>query len=101
MDSNQDRLKPGSDEWWVHRLNEKLKKQRKHAKNLIEIYEGKPLIEMKNEAATEGFKQFLGMANLNLAKLIVSTMAARMQPLAFKTGADEDPNGDQEAQRLF
>jgi hypothetical protein len=56
VDSNQDRLKPGSDEWWVYRLNKQLQEQRKHAKNLIEIYEGKPLIELKNEAATEGFK---------------------------------------------
>lgn len=101
MGPDPDRLEPGSDEWWVHRLNLKLRDQKKHAEEMMKVYEGHPIIKFKNEAATEGFKDFVNMANLNLAKLIVSTMKARMQPLGFKTGADNDPNGDMEAVRFM
>lgn len=86
---------PGTDEWWLQRLCTKLVQRLPRINDLEGWMEGNPPMQLKPDE--EGFERILSIARLNLAELIVNAPLYRMKPLAFRTAAAGDENGDEEA----
>jgi len=92
--------KPDTDEWWIKRLSIALAQRLPRIAELQAWFEGNPPLAYPDKAG-EGFERVQRLARLNLAELIVNAVLYRMQPLAFRTGADGDENGDEEAARIW
>lgn len=92
--------KPDTDEWWIKRLSIALAKRLPRMATLQSWFEGNPPLAYPDKAG-EGFERVQRLARLNLAELIVNAVLYRMTPLAFRTGADDDENGDAEASRIW
>ena len=92
--------KPDTDEWWMKRLSIALAQRLPRIAELQQWMEGNPPLAYPDKAG-EGFERVQRLARLNLAELIVNAVLYRMQPLAFRTGADNDENGDEEAARIW
>ncbi len=92
--------KPDSDEWWILRLSKKLAQRLPRMAELQQWFEGCPPLAYP-DASKEGFERLQKLARLNLAELIVNAVLYRMNPVAFRTGADNDDNGDAEASRIW
>jgi len=91
---------PDSDEWWMKRLSQALAKRLPRLAEMQLWFDGTPPLPYP-DAAKEGFERLQRLARLNLAELIVNAVLYRMTPLAFRTGADGDDNGDAEATRIW
>lgn len=95
------KLEPGSDEWWFQRLSKALSKRQAEKHELGDWLNGVPPVAMPDAKVDAGFKRLQELARLTLAELIVNAATARMKPAGFKTGAEDDENGDKEAARLM
>ena len=91
---------PDTDEWWLKRLSVALAQRLPRLSELASWFEGDPPLAYPDKAG-EGFQRVQRLARLNLAELIVNAVLYRMSPLAFRTGADGDENGDEEATRIW
>lgn len=97
MPLDQQKMKtPGTDEWWLHRLCKKQGERLQRINELQSWMDGNPF---QLRADEEGFDRILSIARLNLAELIVNAVLYRMKPLAFRTAAAGDENGDEEASK--
>lgn len=93
---------PGTDEWWIIRLSGKLGERLPRVRELEAWMEGNPpSIARPDDESNAGFERIRRFARLNLAELIINAPLYRMQPLAFKTAAAGDENGDAEASRQW
>lgn len=88
---------PDTDEWWLNRLCRKLGKRMRRIDELEGWMEGNPLQPVRPDGDSAGYEHILSVARLNLAELIINAVLYRMKPLAFRTAAAGDSNGDQEA----
>lgn len=91
---------PDTDEWWIKRLSIALAQRLPRLAHLQSWFEGNPPLAYP-DVAGNGFERVQRLARLNLAELIVNAVLYRMSPLAFRTGADGDENGDVEATRIW
>lgn len=91
---------PDTDEWWIKRLSIKLATRLPRMAELQAWFEGNPPLAYPDKGG-EGFERLQKLARLNLAELIVNAVLYRMNPVAFRTGADSDENGDSEAGRIW
>ena len=91
---------PDTDEWWIKRLSIALAKRLPRLAELQAWHEGNPPLAYPDKAG-DAFIRVQRLARLNLAELIVNAVLYRMSPLAFRTGADGDENGDEEASRIW
>lgn len=102
MGSKEGRLTPDSDDWWVNRLVGKLMDDQERVKDLEERYQkGYLPKQFKQLIEKDAFERFLSISRMNLASLVVDTMASRMKPLAFRTASDKDENGDEQAFQIM
>jgi hypothetical protein len=62
---------------------------------------GDPPAPSGAEAAREAYDAFVRKARLNLAELVVSALADRIQPVGIQTGQDDDETGDEEAGAMW
>lgn len=70
--------------------------------NLLERYfDGDAPLPEGAEGQSRAYRRFQKKARLNLAQLAVSAVKERMMIAGFRTGADDDENGDAEARRLW
>jgi len=70
--------------------------------NLLEKYfDGDAPLPEGAEGQSRAYRRFQKKARLNLAQLAVSAVKERMMIAGFRTGADDDENGDAEARRLW
>lgn len=93
---------PGTDEWWIIRLSEKLGKRLPRVRELEAWMEGNPpSIARPDDESNPGFERIRRFARLNLAELIINAPLYRMQCLGFKTASAGDENGDAEAARYW
>lgn len=90
---------PGTDEWYLRRLATKLANRIPRVEELQSWIDGEPPLPVpdKDQAA---FHRMLKVTRLNLAELIINAQLYRMQPLAFRTSAANDDNGDDQANRI-
>jgi hypothetical protein len=94
---------PGSPGWWLRRLFWMLgntKRQQRLAK-LRSYRLGDPPAPAGAEAAREAYEAFVKKARLNLAELVNSALADRIQPVGFQTGLDDDETGDETAGTMW
>lgn len=91
---------PDTDEWWINRLSVALAKRLPRMAELQAWFDGNPPLAYPDKASA-GFERVQRLARLNLAELIVNAVLYRMTPLAFRTGAEGDDNGDDEASRIW
>jgi hypothetical protein len=93
---------PLSAGWWLSRLAQRLVDRGPHYARLESYYTGTANIPAPATKATrQAYSRLMGMARMNWAELVVEAVRERMQPQAFRTGADGDENGDAEAWRLW
>lgn len=70
--------------------------------NLLERYhDGDAPLPEGAEGQSRAYRRFQKKARLNLAQLAISAVRERMMINGFRTGADDDENGDAEARRLW
>lgn len=70
--------------------------------NLLErYYEGDAPLPEGAEGASRAYRRFQRKARMNLAQLAVAATRERMIIKGFRTGADDDENGDVLARRLW
>lgn len=70
--------------------------------NLLERYhDGDAPLPEGAEGQSRAYRRFQKKARLNLGQLAISAVRERMMINGFRTGADDDENGDAEARRLW
>jgi len=70
--------------------------------NLMErYYDGDAPLPESAEGQSRAYRRFQRKARLNLAQLSVSAVRERMVIGGFRTGAEDDENGDRQARRLW
>jgi hypothetical protein len=91
-----------SRDWWLRRLGSRLG-DRQARYDLLETYyrceNGIPVTA--NRAVRQSYQRLMRLARTNFAELIVEVVREREQPVGFRTGADDDENGDREAWRIW
>ena len=94
---------PGSPGWWMRRMFFMLGNQKRQLRlaKLRSYRLGDPPSPSGAEAAREAYDAFVRKARLNLAELVVSALADRIQPVGVQTGQDDDETGDEEAGAMW
>ncbi|TDC02101.1 phage portal protein [Micromonospora fluostatini] len=93
----------GSPGWWMKRLFMQLndRNRRQRLWKLHNYYAGSPPMPEGAEAARESFEAFQRHSRSNFAELVVSATSERMTPVGFRTAADGDVTGDEEASAVW
>jgi hypothetical protein len=92
------RLSPG---WYLQRCTRKLAERQPRLRELQRRYrEGGPLPELP-DAASDAYRRIQSKSRTNYYELIVEALRERLHPLAFRTAAAGDVNGDAEAARVW
>lgn len=89
---------PESDGWWIQRLADQLMERRKRIQPLWDRYKGDPpLPELGSPAASRNrervWKAFQQKARMNLAELVIRSIAERMGPIGCRVEADPGAEG--------
>jgi len=82
-------------------LFKKLAKLQGKLQLLERYYNGDAPLPEGAEGASKAYRMFQRKSRLNMAQLAVSAVRERMRIGGFRTGADDDENGDVEARRLW
>lgn len=85
---------PDSDAWWAHRLVGALVERRKRIQPLWDRYQGDPPFpELGNPVATATrarvWQSFQRKARMNLAELIIRSIAERLTPIGIRVEPDD------------
>jgi hypothetical protein len=78
-----------------------LAKEQAHFNLLERYYDGDAPLPEGAEGQSRAYRRFQRKARLNLAQLSVAAVRERMRIGGFRTGADDDENGDDAARRLW
>lgn len=94
---------PGSPGWWLRRMFFMLGNQKRQNRlQMLRRYRlGDPPAPNGADGAREVYEAFVKKARLNLAELVVSALADRLQPVGFQTGQDDDETGDEDAGAMW
>lgn len=94
---------PGSPGWWLKRMFFMLGNQKRQNRlaGLRRYRLGDPPAPNGADGAREVYEAFVKKARLNLAELVVSALADRLQPVGFQTGQDDDETGDEQAGAMW
>lgn len=88
--------------WWLKRLYGKLMSGYERHDLLDRYYRnevGVPVLSSK--AVQDAYQRLMQLCRTNYAELVVEAVRERMMPVAFRTGASGDENGDAEAWRIW
>lgn len=93
---------PGTDDWFVTQLAEKLGAGFPRLKKLESYRDGTFAVPIEADPAVrEAYRQFASKARLTFADTIVTQTVGRLNLRGFRTAAEDDTNGDKEATRLM
>lgn len=92
---------PGSPEWWVIRLAQKLEARRKRYALLEAYADGNHPLPEGDERARDLFRKFQRKARTNYCGLVVSSVRERLTITGFRTGGDQGSALDDEMWRIF
>ena len=84
----------------LHMLK-KLKGHQAHYNLMERYYDGDAPLPESADGQSRAYRRFQRKARLNLAQLSVSAVRERMVIGGFRTGAEDDENGDRMARRLW
>lgn len=96
-----DTSEPRSPGWWLAKLLRELAERQPRYDRLDAYMRGDPPLPQGPESSVEAWRRFQQKARTNFAALIVDAVLDRMEIVGFRTGADGDENGDDEAWRIF
>lgn len=82
-------------------LLKKLIKDQPRMELLERYYNGDAPLPEGAEGQSKAYRRFQKKARLNMAQLAVTAVRERMRIGGFRTGADDDENGDTEARRMW
>tara|TARA_R110002153_G_scaffold144551_1_gene295769 strand:- start:5662 stop:6990 length:1329 start_codon:yes stop_codon:yes gene_type:complete len=82
-------------------LLKSLAKQQAKYNILERYYDGDAPLPEGAEGQSRAYRRFQRKSRLNMAQLSVAAVRERMMVGGFRTGADDDENGDAEARRLW
>ncbi|MCH9835716.1 phage portal protein [bacterium] len=82
-------------------LLKKLRGRQAHYGLMERYYDGDAPLPESAEGQSRAYRRFQRKARLNLAQLSVAAVRERMVIGGFRTGAEDDENGDREARRLW
>lgn len=93
----------GSPGWWLKRMFWMLGNQKRQQRlaRLRSYRLGDPPAPSGAESAREAYEAFVKKARLNLAELVTSALADRIQPVGIQTGQDDDETGDEQAGAMW
>jgi hypothetical protein len=93
---------PGSPGWWLARLIKRLQDRRETYDQLESYINGTAGVPVTaTKSVRQSYQRLMHLARTNYAELVVDAVRERLKPIAFRTGADADINGDQEAWRMW
>lgn len=93
---------PRSAGWWLLRLMRKLSEEAPRYDKLDTYYRGlNGIPTLSSRAERESYRRLRALACVNYPELIVESVAERMIPVGFRTGAQGDELGDDEAWRIW
>lgn len=78
-----------------------LAKEQMHLNTLERYYDGDAPLPEGAEGQSRAYRRFQKKARLNMAQLAVAAVRERMRVSGFRTGAEDDENGDDVARRLW
>ena len=78
-----------------------LKGRQAHYQLMERYYDGDAPLPESAEGQSRAYRRFQRKSRLNLAQLSVAAVRERMVIGGFRTGAEDDENGDREARRLW
>lgn len=88
--------------WWLRRLIRKLADQAPRYEMLDTYYRGlNGVPQLSTKAAVESYRRLMAISRTNYPELVVESVVERMLPVGFRTGADGDELGDDEAWRIW
>jgi len=82
-------------------LLKSLARKQAHLNLLERYYDGDAPLPESAEGQSRAYRRFQRKSRLNLAQLSVAAVRERMVIGGFRTGAEDDDNGDREARRLW
>jgi hypothetical protein len=92
---------PGSPGWWLDRLGRKLADRQPRLDRLHRYYAGDCDLPEGAEGCREAYRAFQAKSRSNFSELIVDAPRERMVITGFRTGAEDDENGDKAARDIF
>lgn len=91
----------GSPGWWLKRLSAQLVDRRSRLDRLARYYAGDCDLPEGAEGCRPAYRAFQEKARTNYPRLIVKAPRDRMVLTGFRTGADDDENGDRAARAIL
>src|SRR5690606_35410903 len=93
---------PGSDDWYLVQLGEKMGENFARLKELDSRLDGTFAVPNDADPAVrEAYMKFANKSRLTFGITIVDQKVGRQNLRAFRTAAEDDQNGDREAARLM
>lgn len=92
-----DRNVPGSDDWWAYRLATQLGLEFPRLQKLKDYHDG--VIEVPDYDSAklkDAYSAHKNLGRINPARVIVSAVTSRQEPLGFRTSTSNDDEGDAE-----
>lgn len=97
-----DTTDPNSPGWWLSRLMTRLGDKRALYQHLDNYYDGRNSIPISaTKSVSEAYQRLMHVSRTNFAELVVEAVRERMMPVGFRTGAEDDENGDKLAWRIW
>lgn len=91
----------GSPAWWVKTLSDRLNSQALRLEELERYDVGRHELKGVGAAGKEAWERFRDRSRANYIGLINESVREKMRIFGFRTAADRDENGDQEADKLY
>lgn len=92
---------PRSPGWWLDRLLTRLGERQDRLNRLDRYYNGDCDLPEGAHNSRQAYRDFQRKARSNFSALVVEAVRERMMPVGFRTGAQGDLNGDQDAWRIW
>lgn len=93
---------PGSDDWYLLTIAESMGKNFERLAILDSYDDGTFVVPVEADASTvDAYRRFAKKARLTFGATIVDQKVSRMNLRGFRTAAEDDVNGDREANRLM
>lgn len=91
----------GTPGWWLNRLGKRLADNRPRLDRLHRYHDGDCDLPEGAEGCRPAYRAFQAKARSNFAELISEAVRERMVVTGFRTGADDDENGDKVARDIW
>lgn len=92
---------PDSPGWWAKRLASELGERQPRYDSLDSYNRGDHPLPEGAQGCHEAYRRLQGKARTNYVGLVADAVTERMNVVGFRTGADNDENGDADAWRIW